>query len=91
MRKLALVLAGILLLPAAAFAQSSIAGIVKDTSGAVLPGVTVEAASEALIERVRSSVTDVRTFSMSASLAASTVTPGRTAPEVSLTMPAIDD
>src|SRR5688572_14411276 len=58
MRKLALVLAGILLLPAAAFAQSSIAGIVKDTSGAVLPGVTVEAASEALIERVRSSTTD---------------------------------
>ena len=58
MRKLAMVLAGILLLPAAALAQSSIAGIVKDTSGAVLPGVTVEAASEALIERVRSSITD---------------------------------
>ena len=36
MRKLGLVLAGILLLPSAAFAQSSIAGIVKDTSGAVL-------------------------------------------------------
>jgi hypothetical protein len=43
----ALVLA--VLLPAAAFAQASIAGIVKDTSGAVLPGVTVEASSPALI------------------------------------------
>jgi hypothetical protein len=37
------------------------------------------------------SVTDERTFSMSALLAASTVTPGRTAPDVSLTTPAIDD
>ncbi|HMI14202.1 MAG TPA: carboxypeptidase-like regulatory domain-containing protein, partial [Bradyrhizobium sp.] len=47
------------LLPAIASAQtSSIAGQVKDTSGAVLPGVTVEAASPALIERVRSAVTD---------------------------------
>ena len=44
--------------PAAAFAQASIAGVVKDTSGAVLPGVTVEAASPALIEKVRSVVTD---------------------------------
>ena len=39
-------------------AQSTIAGIVKDTSGAVLPGVTVEATSDALIERTRSVVTD---------------------------------
>jgi hypothetical protein len=47
------------LLPVAAAAQTSaIAGTVKDTSGAVLPGVTVEAASPALIERVRSAVTD---------------------------------
>jgi hypothetical protein len=37
---------------------SGIAGVVKDTSGAVLPGVTVEAASPALIERVRTVVTD---------------------------------
>jgi Carboxypeptidase regulatory-like domain len=36
----------------------SIAGTVKDTTGAVLPGVTVEAASPVLIERVRSVVTD---------------------------------
>ena len=47
------------LLPAIASAQTSgINGQVKDTSGAVLPGVTVEAASPALIERVRSAVTD---------------------------------
>src|SRR4051812_7643574 len=47
------------LLPAAAFAQTSaIAGVVKDTSGAVLPGVTVEASSPALIEKVRSAVSD---------------------------------
>ena len=47
--------------PAPAFAQgstSSIAGVVRDTSGAVLPGVTVEAASPALIEKVRTGVTD---------------------------------
>jgi hypothetical protein len=56
--KLALVLAGILLAPAAALAQSSIAGVVRDTSGAVLPGVLVEATSDVLIEKVRSSVTD---------------------------------
>ena len=45
-------------LPAAVFAQASIGGTVKDASGAVLPGVTVEAASPALIEKVRSVVTD---------------------------------
>ena len=44
--------------PAAAFAQASITGVVKDASGAVLPGVTVEASSPALIEKVRSAVTD---------------------------------
>ena len=47
------------LVPAAAFAQTSaIGGTVKDTSGAVLPGVTVEASSPALIEKVRSTTTD---------------------------------
>jgi len=44
--------------PAAAYAQASIAGVAKDASGAVLPGVTVEAASPALIEKVRSVSTD---------------------------------
>ena len=47
-------------LPAVAHAQASIAGTVKDTSGAVLPGVTVEASSPALIEKVRTVVTDDR-------------------------------
>ena len=41
-----------------AHAQSAFTGVVKDTSGAVLPGVTVEAASPALIEKTRSVVTD---------------------------------
>src|SRR5882757_4528731 len=53
-----LLLTGLVLIPATARAQSSIAGVVKDTSGAVMPGVTVEASSPALIEKVRSVVTD---------------------------------
>src|SRR5207253_1515865 len=56
----AIVLAGTLG-PSLAYAQlgaSGIAGVVRDASGAVLPGVTVEAASPALIEKVRSVVTD---------------------------------
>ena len=40
------------------FAQSMISGRVLDTSGSVMPGVTVEAASPVLIEKVRSAVTD---------------------------------
>src|SRR4030095_8773092 len=48
--------------PIAAFAQASaqasITGLVRDTSGAVLPGVTVEAASPALIEKLRTATTD---------------------------------
>jgi hypothetical protein len=51
-------LTALCLLPAAAHAQSTFTGVVKDTSGAVLPGVTVEAASDALIEKTRSVVTD---------------------------------
>jgi len=47
-----------LVAPTAAWAQASLAGAVKDTSGAVLPGVGVEAASPALIEKVRTAVTD---------------------------------
>lgn len=45
-------------LPAVAWAQGSIAGSVRDASGAVLPGVTVEASSPALIEKMRNAVTD---------------------------------
>ena len=52
------VLWAMLLLPASAAAQAAITGVVKDTSGAVLPGVTVEVASPVLIEKVRSVVSD---------------------------------
>ncbi|MEO8258768.1 MAG: TonB-dependent receptor [Acidobacteriota bacterium] len=51
-------LSWLVLLPTASFAQAVIAGAVKDSSGGVLPGVTVEAASPALIEKVRSAVSD---------------------------------
>jgi hypothetical protein len=54
-----LLLIGVLI-PAAAAAQSAIAGVVKDTTGGVLPGVTVEASSPALIEKARSVTTDER-------------------------------
>ncbi len=53
-----LTLCAVLLFPALAAAQASIAGVVRDPSGAVLPGVTVEASSPVLIEKVRTSVTD---------------------------------
>src|SRR3954453_13846285 len=61
MRAIRRVLAGLclaVLIPAAAYAQASLAGVVRDASGAVLPGVTVEAASPVLIEKSRSTVTD---------------------------------
>ena len=48
----------VVLIPSIALAQASITGNVKDTSGAVLPGVTVEAASPVLIEKARTVVTD---------------------------------
>ncbi len=48
----------VLVCPSSAFAQASITGTVRDTSGAVLPGVTVEASSPALIEKVRTVATD---------------------------------
>ena len=53
-------LAGLLIVlgPGLVHAQSAITGVVKDTSGAVLPGVTVEASSDALIEKTESVVTD---------------------------------
>ena len=59
MRFAVLALVSVLFVPAMARAQgASIAGVVKDTSGAVLPGVTVEAASPVLIEKTREAVTD---------------------------------
>jgi len=53
-----LVLAATMLLPIAVYAQSAIVGVVKDNTGAVIPGVTVEAASDVLIERVKAVTTD---------------------------------
>jgi hypothetical protein len=53
------VAAVLILLPAAAFAQEGqIAGTVRDTSGALMPGVTVEVSSPALIEKVRTATSD---------------------------------
>ena len=54
----ALVALVFLALPALVQAQGTLAGSVRDTSGSVLPGVTVEASSPVLIERSRSTVTD---------------------------------
>lgn len=62
-RRLAVVLRlGLLVLavlaPATAMAQSAFNGVVKDASGGILPGVTVEASSPALIEKTRAVVSD---------------------------------
>src|SRR5258706_13732659 len=53
-----IILAVVSLLPSTAFAQAAITGVVKDASGGILPGVTVEVASPVLIEKVRSVVSD---------------------------------
>jgi hypothetical protein len=53
-----LLLVAVTLVPSLVFAQGTLTGTVRDESGAVLPGVTVEAASPALIEKVRVAVTD---------------------------------
>src|SRR5690606_13083826 len=58
LRLLVLATAWNLSLPVLSYAQASLAGTVVDSSGAVLPGVTVEASSPALIEKVRTAVTD---------------------------------
>src|SRR5688500_12080781 len=58
LRAVFLVVGLLVLLPSAVFAQASITGVVRDSSGAVLPGVTVEVSSPALIEKVRTAVTD---------------------------------
>jgi hypothetical protein len=60
LRAACVALAGLLAVPAAARAQgtASIAGVVRDSSGAVLPGATVEASSPVLIEKTRTVVTD---------------------------------
>src|SRR5262245_11542434 len=55
---LLLSIAGLMGSVASVSAQSTIAGLVTDSTGSVLPGVTVEAASAALIEKVRTAVSD---------------------------------
>jgi len=57
-RRILVAVALLALVPSMAAAQSTIAGTVKDPSGAILPGVTVEAASPVLIEKARAAVTD---------------------------------
>ena len=56
--RISYVIAMIMLLPGMVYAQASIAGVVRDSSGGVLPGVTVEASSPVLIEKVRTVVSD---------------------------------
>ena len=53
-----LVVIGLVVVPSTAFGQASIVGTARDASGAVLPGVTVEASSPALIEKARTVVTN---------------------------------
>ena len=56
--KSVLVLAAVVVLPSLALAQGTLTGTVRDQSGGVLPGVTVDASSPTLIEKVRTAVTD---------------------------------
>ena len=58
LKTLAVFIGFLIVAPSLAYAQASIAGVVRDASGAVLPGVTVEATSPALIEKVRTVTTD---------------------------------
>jgi hypothetical protein len=58
LRHLLVAMASLVLLPAGVLAQSTLSGVVKDSSGGVLPGVNIEASSPVLIEKTRSAVTD---------------------------------
>jgi hypothetical protein len=61
MRGIVRVLAALMLFaltPGVVSAQATLSGIARDASGAVLPGVSVEAASPVLIEKVRTGITD---------------------------------
>src|SRR5580765_7572166 len=55
---MAVLCAGALMAPATVSAQTGIAGVVRDTTGAIMPGVTVEASSPALIEKSRVAISD---------------------------------
>jgi hypothetical protein len=54
----AVIALGLLAAPSVVFAQSAIAGVIRDATGAVLPGVTVEASSPALIEKVKTATSN---------------------------------
>ena len=56
--RLCLIVSCLVVASSPAWAQATLAGIVRDASGAVLPGVTVEATSPALIEKVRTAISD---------------------------------
>ena len=56
--KLFCICSAVLVVPTSALAQAAIAGLVKDASGGVLPGVSVEVASPVLIEKTRTAITD---------------------------------
>jgi len=56
--KIPLIVGLLLLAPVLAMAQTSVSGAIRDSSGAALPGVTVEASSPVLIEKVRTAVSD---------------------------------
>src|SRR6476646_6444025 len=58
MKRVLMACAIVLAAPLAAFAQATLSGVVKDPSGGVLPGVTVEASSPVLIEKTRTGLTD---------------------------------
>ena len=59
LRRIPFVLSWLVILPSSSsYAQATLAGVVKDSTGAALPGVTVETASPVLIERVRTATTD---------------------------------
>src|SRR4029077_4433616 len=58
LRKILFALSWLVILPASAYAQATLTGVVRDASGAGVPGVTVEGASPVLIEKTRSAITD---------------------------------
>ena len=57
-RRVVVLFSGLILLSGSAYAQTTLAGSVRDTSGAIVPGVTVEASSPVLIEKTRTAITD---------------------------------
>ena len=57
-RRVMFLFSALMLLSGSAYAQATLAGVVKDTTGAVLPGVSVEASSPVLIEKARTAITD---------------------------------